>query len=84
MEYDLSKYTYSWFENASIKELEEEREFVRSQIFCNPDAGYDIQCKARKILDTFDDFLRKKKDDGTEWTSPKSTRHGWYLPDDDD
>ena len=84
MEYDLSKYTYDWFENASIDELEEEREYVRSQIYCNSAAGYDLQCKAQKLLDIFDNYLRRKKDDGTEWAPPKSTRHGWYLPDDDD
>lgn len=41
MKCDLSKYNYSWFENASLEELEEEREYVRSEIYCNPKAGYD-------------------------------------------
>ena len=83
MKYDLSKYTYDWFESASVEELKEEREFVRSQIFCNPDAGYDNQCKAQKILYTFDEFLRRKEDDETEWEPPKHSEHGWHLPSDD-
>lgn len=84
MEYDLSKYTYAWFDDASLYELEEEREYVRSEVYCNPDAGYIIRCQTEKLLDLFDNYIRKKKyGDSNKWYPPKSTIHGWYLPNDD-
>lgn len=84
MKCDLSKYNYSWFENASLEELEEEREYVRSEIYCNPKAGYDAQCKAETLLRLFDKYIRLVKyGDNKDWDPPKSTKHGWYLPDDD-
>ena len=85
MVYDLSKYTFGWFSNASLEELESEREYVRSEIYCNPEAEYDTRCKAEKLLDLFDKHIhRLKYGNNKNWEPPKSTRHGWYLPDDDD
>ena len=81
---DISKYSISWFESATLDELEEEREYVRSEIYCNGEVDLDIREKCYDLLYTFDDYIRDKKygkDD--EWSPPKSTKHGWYLPDDD-
>lgn len=84
MNKDLSKYTDYWFENASLDELEEEREYVRSEIYCGSDSDYDTQCEAQELLWKFDDYIREKRyGKDFEWEAPKSTKHGWYLPDDD-
>ena len=85
MRVDLSKYNSSYFENASLEELESEREHVRADIYCNDDVDEDIRIECYDLLNTFDNYIRDKKyGKDREWTPPKSTRHGWYLEDDDD
>lgn len=83
MPIDISKYTDYWFENASLDELESEREYVRVEGFLKSD--FDTYDTFYDLLHKFDDYIRVKKyGDNDDWTGPVHTKHGWYLPDDDD
>lgn len=85
MPIDISKYTDFWFENASLDELETEREIVRSEGFCNPSLDDDFREECHELLYKFDDYIRLKRyGDNDDWSGPVHTKHGWYLSDDDD
>ena len=82
MPIDISKYTDFWFENASLDELESEREYVRVEGFLKSD--FDTHDTFYDLLHKFDDYIRVKRyGDNDDWTGPVHTKHGWYLPDDD-
>lgn len=81
---NISKYTDYWFEQASLDELESEREIVRSEGFCNPALNDCFREECHELLYKFDDCIRiKRYGDNDDWKGPAHTKHGWYLSDDD-
>lgn len=82
---DISKYTDYWFENASLDELNAERDVVQWQGLNNPALDDDFREECRELLYKFDDAIRKKQyGDNDTWTSPAKSEHGWYLPSDNE
>lgn len=82
---DISKYTSSWFKQASLDELEEERELVRRDGFCNPSLPIEFRERCQNLLYKFDEYIRiaryGNKSDGD---SPRVLHSGgWYIDDDD-
>ena len=76
-----NKYSYKWISNLTDAEWKAEREYIRKEIFCNPDLSTAIRENAHKLLDLFDKVWRDKHYTG-EIGFPVHREHGWYINND--
>lgn len=79
------KYSSAWLNNASLEELNAERNKIQWEGFNNPALSDDIREKCHNLLYIFDEAIRKNQYwDNDNWKAPMYHReHGWYLPNDD-
>lgn len=80
--YQPKKYSTIWIMSLSDKEWEKEREIVRKQTD-NLNGDWSLADKLEKTLYKFDRIMSARKWDNEPEGFPNSTRHGWYLSDDD-
>ena len=76
------KYSTKWFEKASDKLLDTEREIVRKQ-YCSSGDNFSLAIQLENLLHRFDSVMSKRAWDGKEIGFPVHREHGWYLQNDD-
>ena len=77
------KYTSFWFKNASLNELNIEREKVWKD-FVNPNLDLEYRSWLWRMLQIFDQEINNKQNVLNTINSPAFHReHGWYLPNND-
>lgn len=77
-----SLYSEKWYKNASLAELEKQRELVLLDSL-NPDLDMDYRVWCIKIRDNLDNAIRKAKGISKDVGFPVHSSNGWHLPSDD-